>query len=203
MNLLAHAYLGFDHEERQVGQIAGDFIKGRDLSAFPEFINEGIRLHRSLDAWTDQQAIFRRSCARFPNSRRRITGILVDLLYDHTLARNWLSYCDTELEEFADNLYRALARHQGILPDKMTRFIERAPVVGVFEGYADFSGIERAVRHIAGRMSTPSLFDGALPEMLSVVDDIDKDFAKFFPNAVSMAVELLPDHRSPVLHSTQ
>lgn len=200
MNLLAHAYLGFDHEERRVGQIAGDFIKGRDLSAYPEFIEEGIQLHRSLDAWTDRQRVFRQSCARFPKSRRRIAGILVDLLYDYTLARNWSSYCNIELAEFADSLYQALERHQEILPTKMSNFITRAPIVGVFEGYAEFSGMERAVKHIAGRMNDPSLFDGALDEMLAVIPGVDEDFAEFFPHAGKMAVELLPDHRSPVLH---
>lgn len=200
MNLLAHAYLGFDHEERRVGQIAGDFIKGRDLSAYPEFIEEGIQLHRSLDVWTDQQLIFRHSCARFPKARRRIAGILVDLLYDYTLARNWSSYCSIELLEFADNLYRALERHQETLPTKMSYFINRAPIVGVFEGYADFSGMERAVNAIAGRMKDPSLFDGALDEMRSVFPQVDEDFAEFFPQAIKTAVELLPAHRSPVLH---
>lgn len=200
MNLLAHAYLGFDHEERRVGQIAGDFIKGRDLSIYPEFIEEGIQLHRSLDVWTDQQRVFRQSCARFPESRRRIAGILVDLLYDYTLARNWSSYSNVNLKEFSDNLYRALERHQEILPAKMSNFIIRAPVVGVFEGYAEFSGMERAVKHISGRMSDPSLFDGVLDEMRTVVTEVDKDFAEFFPSAVRMAVKLLPDHRSPVLH---
>lgn len=202
MNLLAHAYLGFDHEQRRVGQIAGDFIKGRDLSAYPEFIKEGIQLHRSLDVWTDQQRIFRHSCARFPKARRRIAGILVDLLYDYTLARNWSSYCSIELAEFADGLYRALENHQNALPAKMSPFINRAPIVGVFEGYAKFSGMERAVQAIAGRLKDPSLFDGALDEMHSVVAQVDEDFAEFFPQAINTAVELLPDHRSLVLHTS-
>ncbi|MCB1756789.1 MAG: DUF479 domain-containing protein [Gammaproteobacteria bacterium] len=193
MNLLAHAYLGFDDPELIAGQIAGDFVKGRDLSAYPGAIGHGIRMHRQLDAWTDRQPAFRRSCGRISVRRRRVAGILVDLLYDHSLARSWSDYSRHELDHYAGHVYRSLAQHGVSLPDEMAAFIRRSPRIGLLEGYREQAGLERAILHIAGRFSKPDIFDGAIEEVMRIVPQIDEDFAEFFPTAIKQALKLAPN----------
>ena len=204
MNLLAHAFLGFDHDELIVGQIAGDFVKGRDLSGLPPMVAEGVRMHRQLDVWTDQHPVFRRSCERISARRRRVAGILVDILYDHSLARGWSRYGHTDLLEFASFVYARLDHHAAVLPSSMQRFISRVGDVRLFENYRAEHGIERAIKHVQSRLKrSASLLDGALDEVLPLVPAIDRDFDAFFPAAVRASAAWVPDVHSPSLYGDE
>lgn len=201
MNLLAHAFLGFDHDELVVGQIAGDFVKGRDLSALPPMLAEGVRMHRQLDVWTDRHPVFRRSCQRIHPARRRVAGILVDILYDHSLSRGWSRYGHTDLVHFADFVYARLDHHAAVLPDTMQSFISRIGDVRLFERYRNEEGIERAIKHVQSRLNrSASLLEGALDEILPLVPAIDRDFDEFFPAAVRESAAWVPDVHTPSLY---
>ncbi|MDO6460231.1 ACP phosphodiesterase [Granulosicoccaceae sp. 1_MG-2023] len=201
MNLLAHAFLGFDHDQLVVGQLAGDFIKGRDLSALPPMLAGGVRMHRQLDVWTDRHPVFRRSCARINPARRRVAGILVDILYDYSLARGWSAYGCTDLPEFAGFVYARLAQHAALLPASMQGFIRGAGDVGLFENYRTEQGIERAINHVQRRLRrSGGLLDGAFDEIMPLVPAIDRDFDAFFPAAVRACAGWVPDVHSPSLY---
>ncbi len=191
MNLLAHAYLGFDEPALVVGQIAGDFVKGSQLQQYPLLIRQGIQMHRKLDSWTDQNRVFRRSCARLGN-RKRVAGILIDLAYDHSLARLWSNYAQTQLPEYATFVYNSLNYFSADLPAVMAGFIHRAPVVRLFEHYSEPAGLERGITYVASRFRRPEYFDGAFEEIMSLIREIDDDFTEFFPQAVQRAVEMAP-----------
>ena len=53
MNYLAHAYLSFRHPGLLTGNMISDFIKGKKQYDYPDHIQLGIRLHRAIDAFTD------------------------------------------------------------------------------------------------------------------------------------------------------
>ncbi|MEM8767504.1 MAG: hypothetical protein AAGE43_08685 [Pseudomonadota bacterium] len=70
MNFLAHCLIG--HEAAAgtdraspllAGGFLGDFIKGRVPEAMPGDLALGVRLHRRVDAFSNQQPAIRRSCA--------------------------------------------------------------------------------------------------------------------------------------------
>lgn len=52
MNYLAHTFLSYT-DEQIVGNIIGDFIKNKNKENLPEGIQQGITLHRAIDAFTD------------------------------------------------------------------------------------------------------------------------------------------------------
>ena len=193
MNLLAHAFLGFDNAELITGQIAGDFVKGPDLSEYSTMIAAGIQMHRQLDVWTDRHPVFKRSCNRFPRSRRRVAGILVDLAYDHSLARFWSNYCHQDLVEYAGFVYLNLERFKADLPTKMSGFIRRVPKIRLLESYRDAEGLRRAINHVATRLKKPELLHGAFEEVQEMMPVIDSDFKAFFPHAIKKAVLLAPN----------
>ncbi|MGA2151478.1 MAG: DUF479 domain-containing protein, partial [Geobacteraceae bacterium] len=51
MNFLAHLYLSGDDPELLVGNLLGDFVKGRLSGNFPDGIERGIELHRRIDSF--------------------------------------------------------------------------------------------------------------------------------------------------------
>ena len=53
MNYLGHLCLSDDSPECIVGNLLGDFVKGRPEGRFPPGVVRGIRLHRAIDGFTD------------------------------------------------------------------------------------------------------------------------------------------------------
>ena len=86
MNYLAHILLSGDNLDTQVGGLLGDFVKGPLQGQYPESVEEGIFLHRQLDAFTDAQPEVRNLIRTFSTQWRRFAGIIIDIVFDHLLA---------------------------------------------------------------------------------------------------------------------
>ncbi len=57
MNFLGHLYLAGNEPLVIVGNFMADAVKGRDLSRFPAAVEQGIRRHRAIDAFTDEHPL--------------------------------------------------------------------------------------------------------------------------------------------------
>lgn len=69
MNFLAHIYLSDDKPLLQIGNFIADSVKGRQVELYPPTIQEGIRLHRAIDAYTDAHPTVAQSVARLRPSQ--------------------------------------------------------------------------------------------------------------------------------------
>jgi acyl carrier protein phosphodiesterase len=101
----------------------GDFVKGDDYNGYSPDIRGAILLHRQIDIFTDAHPTHRRSKTRLDSRHRHTKGVLVDIFYDHFLARNWSEYTDSTLKEFTTLVYRALQAHMPILPPRLKRIL--------------------------------------------------------------------------------
>ena len=86
MNYLAHLFLSDGTPESLIGNLLGDFVKGSIENIYSLKIIEGIYLHRKIDSFTDSHPIFRSSKRLIGVDRRRFSGIMIDVFYDHFLA---------------------------------------------------------------------------------------------------------------------
>jgi acyl carrier protein phosphodiesterase len=109
MNYLAHLHLGGQRPGQLLGSLYGDFVKGRLQGQFVPDVEAGIRLHRSIDIYTDSHPLVGAALSRFSLTRRRYAGIVLDVFFDHCLARDWAQYADRPLELFTRDVYRVLA----------------------------------------------------------------------------------------------
>lgn len=113
MNFLAHLLLGPHEAPQAVGSLLGDFVKGpMDSIALPEGVREGIWLHRQIDGFTDRHELVARSKERVSRQRRRYAGIMVDMFYDHLLARHWQRFSGQPLDEFPSRCIRPSGRRK-------------------------------------------------------------------------------------------
>ena len=94
MNYLAHLYLAEDSDESLLGNLLGDFVKGRLEEQYSPEIIKGIKTHRKVDAYTDFNQNFLACKKLLRPDRRRFAGIIVDMSFDHFLAKNWADYSD-------------------------------------------------------------------------------------------------------------
>lgn len=185
MNYLAHLYLSDDDPDSIIGSLMGDFAKGRVDPDLPPAVRRGILIHRRIDSFTDAHPVFGRSRHRIRPEFRRYAGILIDLFYDHFLARRWSRYADMPLEDFAQRVYRIMQEHQHGLPPAMQRSMSYMVRNRLLQSYRDTAGIARALQGIETRLKRPSRLHRAVAELEERYQDLGGDFAEFFPELVT------------------
>jgi acyl carrier protein phosphodiesterase len=121
MNYLAHAYLSFGIPEITVGNMISDYVKGRKVLEFPPAIQQGIRLHRAIDQFTDQHPATAAAKQFFRPHYRLYSAAFVDVLYDHLLAGDEGEFTDSGLLEFSQQTYRHLDPFTAHFPEIFAR----------------------------------------------------------------------------------
>lgn len=192
MNYLAHIYLSDNSEENMLGNFLGDFVNKSLENEFEYSIKQGIFMHKKLDTFTDSHPDFLRSRGRISSINRRLSGVLIDIFYDHFLAKNWDDYSSILLEEYVDNFYNILEKFSYCLPDKL---IKRMPFMieeNWLLSYRDISGIERTVERISKRFSnTKHPLINPMDELINNYESLENDFKCFYPHAIEYANELI------------
>lgn len=135
----------------------GDFVRGREaLSGFDEDVQRGIMLHRHIDAFTDSLPCVVALRSSLDPPFRRYGGIIIDLAFDHLLARYWSDYSEPSLEEFDEAVRDMLARHNDQLPEKLQGFMRYADRRGLFAAYRLESETLLSLGGIGRRLSRPN-----------------------------------------------
>lgn len=170
MNYLAHLVLAGDDEGLRLGALLGDFVRGRrPLAGYPPLVARGILLHRHIDAFTDAMPAVAALRARLPAPFRRYGGIIIDLAFDHELARRWELYSSQTPEAFDREVRELLYRHPGLVPEGLQRFMAYADRRGLFAAYRDSAEVLHSLRGIGTRLSRPN----PLHRVASIWDDFE------------------------------
>ena len=153
MNYLAHAFLPREDDDLVLGGMLGDHVRGlRALVGYPFRIRQGIRLHRYIDRMTDAHPQVKDLLRVFPDPFRRYAGIIVDLAFDHELARHWERYSDQSLERFDEHLRSLLTAHERLVPPALKRFMAYADSRGLFEAYREESEMLHSLAGVGRRL---------------------------------------------------
>ncbi len=197
MNYLAHAFLSRSSPELLIGGLLGDFVKGREqLLQYSPAVGAGIRLHRAIDRYTDTHAIVRASCTLISPARRRFAAILVDVFYDHFLARHWTRYTELPLEDFTQQVYATLLPDIASYPERLQRILPRMAADDWLAAYAEIESVDAALHGIARRFQrfprAAVLADG-VQELLHHYAALEQHFLDFFPELLGF-VETEPHH---------
>lgn len=185
MNYLAHAFLSRHTPELLTGGLLGDFVKGQDaLRHFGPGIGAGIRLHREIDRYTDAHAGVTACRALISAPRRRFSGVLVDVFFDHFLARHWADYHEQPLEHFTARVYATLWPQRAGLPERLQRILPWMRADDWLASYADIEAVDAALHGMARRLQryprAAVLADG-VQELLANYGVLDQHFRTFFP----------------------
>jgi acyl carrier protein phosphodiesterase len=172
----------------RLGNLAGDFVRGVDLGALDPELRRGIAMHRAVDAFVDAHPAVRRARARLQPPFRRFGGVLVDVWFDHFLARDWASHGDGgDLAGFLDEVHADLRACHDLLPEPLQRVSPRFQRDGWLHGYVAVDGVARVLGLMAQRLGRPSpLADGAEP-LRADYDALGADFAALWPELVAFA----------------
>lgn len=143
MNYLAHIYLSGNNDLLKIGNFMADGIRGKDYLYFPEEVKKGILLHRKIDSFTDTHLIYRKSKHRLHEKYGHYSGVIMDIIYDHFLAKNWEQYSAEKLESYVDNFYNLLEENQEILTLKTKNLLPYMKQNNWLLSYQSINGIEK------------------------------------------------------------
>lgn len=197
MNYLAHLLLADGSSQSLVGGLLGDFARGLDVSSLPPAMREALLAHRRIDAFTDAHPVVRQSRARVSAAFARFSGILVDVFYDHFLARHWGEYAREPLPGFARRVYGALREHERYLPPRLARVLPRMAAEDWLSGYAEIGNIGHALAGLERRFKRPTGLSRALGELTQNFEALSADFGRFFPELNAFALSLRASENAP------
>lgn len=188
MNYLAHALLAGPQPASRLGAMLGDFVKGPLDSLefrFPPEVVAGIALHRRIDSFAEGHAAFRASRQRVSSLRRRFSGVMVDMFYDHFLARHWSTFCAQPLEAFAAETYALLAYNRSLLPPRLAQALPRMHAADWLASYRSTGAIGEALDQMAAfRLRRENSLAGAVDELHADYAGYETDFRSFFADAL-------------------
>jgi acyl carrier protein phosphodiesterase len=188
MNYLAHLFLAEDTTESLIGNLLGDFVKGSletPKNCYSENILKGIRTHRKIDYFTDTHIIHRKSRQRLSKIHRHFTGVIIDIFYDHFLAKNWLFFSNKSLEQFIEKTYQSLEKNRDILPEKLNRAIPLMIAENWLILYQTIEGIDLVCRRLSRRIKRRNHLILAQNELRQSYEEIESDFLIFFPELIN------------------
>jgi acyl carrier protein phosphodiesterase len=186
MNYLAHLHLGGSQPAQLLGSLYGDFVKGPLAGRWPAEIEAGIRLHRRIDVFTDSHPLIAQARLRFPAERRRFSGILLDVFFDHCLARDWALYSAEPLDAFTLHVYQVLDA-EAELPGRLALIAPRMAAQDWLGSYRDFQVLDQVINGMARRISRPEALAGAMAELESLYQPLSEDFRQFYPQLQQFA----------------
>jgi acyl carrier protein phosphodiesterase len=181
MNYLAHLHLGGQRPGQLLGSLYGDFVKGRLQGQFAPEVEAAIQLHRRIDVFTDRHPLVDIALGRFTDTRRRYAGIVLDVFFDHCLARDWRLYADQPLEIFTADVYRVLT-HEQQLPEQLAKIAPHMVANDWLGSYQQFEVLEQVLRGISRRLSRPEELAGAMQELRRLYEPLSEDFRLFYPH---------------------
>jgi len=188
MNYLAHLYLAEDSDESLIGNLLGDFVKGHLGNNYSSEIIKGIKTHRKVDAYTDSNEKFLACKKLLRPDRRRFAGIIIDLSFDHFLAKKWSTYSEVELSEFTNRVYSVLLSSEKILPQKLRDRLPYMVQNDWLGSYKNLDTIELALHAISkrlGRFEKAKPIKDGLDDIKSNYEEFEQNFNEFFPELIS------------------
>lgn len=191
MNYLAHIYLSGNNKMVTIGNFIADGIRGKKYKTYPIEVQKGILLHRQIDTFTDAHPTVRQSTKKLHKNYGHYSGIIVDILYDHFLAKNWSKYSDIPLEDYAENFYQILTDNIEILPQRILKMMPHLISGNWLLSYATKEGIAKVLDGMNKRTKNRSQMNLATKELDLFYDEFEAEFTSFFEELIAFSKEKL------------
>lgn len=180
LNFLAHLYLSESCPKIMIGNFIADHIKGNQFTHLDPKIQLGIKLHRQIDTYTDTHEITRRSKRRLHKRYGLFAGIVIDIFYDHYLAKNWKNYSAIPLKIYVNSVYNLVNSYKEILPEKTVQMIPYMVKYNWLYNYKYKEGIKSVLEGMNKRTNKIGQIDLAINDLRILDKDFEIDFESFF-----------------------
>lgn len=184
MNFLAHLYLSGDNVDTRLGNFIGDHVKGSSLSRYSDGIQKGIFLHRAIDFYTDTHPATFEVRQLFREGYRKYSGVVVDVFFDHFLARYWGTFSPFPLKGFTRKFYYQMVLRYRELPKTIRNFLPFLIQTNRLYSYHRIEGVEQTLRIMSNVTSLPDKTEFAIETLMYNYSFIRDQFLLFFPDLI-------------------
>ncbi len=191
MNFLAHIYLSDDNDLIKIGNFMADGIHGKNFDNFPLDVKKGIILHRGIDSYTDAHPVFRQSTKHLHQNYHHYAGVIVDVFYDHFLAKNWKKYSDENLEVFVARFYQSLHENYEILTPRTQNLMPYMIEQNWLVSYQTIDGITKILTQMDQRTNNQSKMRFATQDLTELYTSFEEEFTLFFEDLITFAKQKL------------
>lgn len=157
-----------------------DSIRGHQYEAYPTEIRKGILLHRAIDSFTDTHPIYRQSKHRLHEKYGHYSGVIMDIFYDHFLAKNWNNYSDEKLEVYAEQFYNLLKNNYEILTERTKGMMPYMIGRNWLVSYASIEGLEMILFQMDHRTKNRVAMHESIVELQKFYAEFETEFQLFF-----------------------
>lgn len=185
MNYLAHLFLARKTPDSHFGNLLGDFRRGSELSRYSNEVLTGLNNHLLVDRFTDAHPQVVAAKRLFQPSRRRFAPVALDVLFDHFLIKHWSRYTRYDIDTFREDSYRLLRTRLDTMPPRMQHVVERMTQNDGLIGYAELSGVGRALYYLADRIRFANQFEHCIEDIEQHYATLEDTFLRFFPDLLA------------------
>ena len=183
LNYLAHIYLSGFSLSVQTGNFIGDFVKGKQMDAYPSKMRQGIVMHRKIDHYTDQHPVVKELVQLLRPEFGRYSAIVADMYFDYFLAKNFKVITGgRSLTLFVYRFYVGALLRYWLLPERVRGFIFHFIGTNRLGKYAHADGLQDSLE-IMARYKVSALDPHQIVQYLKANEmALGKYFDDFFPD---------------------
>lgn len=183
MNYLGHIYLSGNDPALMQANLYGDFVKGSHLEHLPAIVQEGIRLHRSIDHFIDHHPVVSELLVVLRAELPKVAGIAVDIYFDHLLAKNWRTFHPQDLDSYLAAVYKGFDLHSTDYPDDFLFFLKNVVERNWISSYPTLEAVDRMSHNISRQLSFPNQLANGKTVFAMHEKLITDSFFEYMPSA--------------------
>lgn len=163
-----------------------DSVKGSQFMSYENEIQKGILLHRFIDSFTDFHPIYRKSKHRLHEKYGHYSGVIMDIFYDHFLAKNWTLFSTISLHLYSQIFYDLVTLHFDKLTEKTQKMLPYMIQYNWLESYATIEGIETILLQMDYRTKYKGNMSHATHELKLFYNEFESEFLIFFTELINI-----------------
>ena len=182
MNFLAHFHLSGTNEDIAIGNFIGDFLRGSKKETRPELILKGVKLHRFIDAYTDNHPVVKEVNILLQPYFSKYAPVVSDVYFDYFLASHFEDYSTVSLRDYTHEIYDLIERKKHLLTDRALKFYEFMIVRDIFFEYGNKDGMKHVFNGLSKRARFESKMDQGVPVLIKHEAELFEMFTQFYPD---------------------
>ncbi len=185
MNFLGHLYFSNNDLELMIANLFGDFCKGNSFVNYSDPIKKGVLLHRNIDHYIDNHSAVKNVRSKLYTSLPKVSGIAIDLYFDHLLAKQWEYYHVKPYQEYLDEFYNYQSNYIANYPDDFQIFLKQIIEYKWLNYYPTAYGLLKACQGVSKRISFPNELENAPDHLKTYKEELNIAFQIYMADAIA------------------
>jgi acyl carrier protein phosphodiesterase len=124
--------------------------------------------------------VYRQSKHRLHEKYGHYSGVIMDIFYDHFLAKNWKTYSDEKLDDYAEKFYTLLTKNHELLTERAKGMLPYMIARNWLVSYATIEGLEMIMFQMDHRTKNRVAMNESMVELKEFYTEFENEFTLFF-----------------------